>query len=473
MRTKTVVTVGPAIWGESVLEELVTLGVRIFRLNFSHGDAASFENIVRTLRRLERENNIPLTILQDLSGPKNRIGELGDKTLEIGKGDPFHLGVKGEEGGLVPHIPFEGRTILRDLQPGNLVVLSDGTIQFTVDEVLREDLVQMTALNSGLLTSRKGIAFPGKRYPHPALTDKDRTDIREGARLGVDCVAMSFVQDPEDIRELKEELARVGSAVPVLPKLEQPSAVEQLDAILECSDGLLLARGDLGIECPLESLPELQKRIIQACNAAGKPVIVATQMLLSMVDSPIPTRAETTDVANAVLDGADCLMLSEETAVGKYPLETVGYMQRIARNAESYAFERFGGPKRPPEEDNNPPWFLAYSACIVAEKSAAGALVGHTNSGATGLLLSACRPRQRLFALTPGRDIARFLNLAWGLEPRLVTEDIPDHLTRAEHFVQSSKEFETVDKVVITAGHASDRDGRTPTNLVKLFTRDV
>jgi pyruvate kinase len=471
MRTKMIVTLGPATMGPDMLEQLVAEGVRIFRLNFSHGSARSFVPVVREIRRIEAEQEIPLTVIQDLAGPKYRIGELVDRTMELAKGDELVLGPLERVSGLPGAIPFEETALIRSLDQGDMVALGDGSVQLEVIE--RHDvLVRLRTRNSGMITSRKGIAFPGKRTAQSALTEKDRKDLAEAAEQGldVDGVALSFVQDPEDVDTLREELDRLRLPVPILSKLERQSALEQLDRIIERSDVILLARGDLGIECPLEMLPELQKRIIRACNRMAKPVIVATQMLLSMVRSPMPTRAETTDVANAVLDGADCLMLSEETAIGSFPIESVRYMRRIAQNAEDLFFEQGVSPL-PPADSDDPIRFLAYGACLVAEKSGARGLVAHTVSGATAMLLAGCRPRQPLHAISPVQGVVRSLNLAWGVTPHGVDEEVDDHLFRAERFVETSPLFAAGDRAVITAGHTRPGQGRTPTNLIKLYNR--
>ncbi|MFW6323482.1 MAG: pyruvate kinase [Desulfovibrionales bacterium] len=470
MRTKIMVTVGPASREEQMLRHLVHEGVRLFRLNFSHGNAASFLPVVEHLRALEGEIQTPVCIIQDLSGPKYRIGELSVQRMEITKGGEYRLGYprgNDEQDGM---IPFLEPDILSDLSPGDRVVVSDGSIEFLIEAKETDHAIRIRAENSGFLLSKKGIAFPGKKLSRSMLTDKDCRDIQEGAALGVDAVALSYVSDASDLDLLRRLLQDAKSTAPIVAKLERGSAVQNLDAILDSSDAVMVARGDLGVECPLYKLPELQKRIIRACNAKGKPVIVATQMLLSMVDNARPTRAETTDVANAVLDGADCVMLSEETAVGKYPLETVRFMHRITRNAEEFLFEQTQAPS-PPGDQNDPIRFLAYGACLIAEKSASSGLVAHTKTGQTALLLSSCRPRQTIFALSPSKEVAAFLNVSRGVLPFLVGASIPDHLERAERFVEDSPFFPSGHTVVITAGHTSAGQQHAPTNMIKIYQK--
>jgi pyruvate kinase len=286
---------------------------------------------------------------------------------------------------------------------------------------------------------------------------------------GVDAVALSYVQTPEDILEARKVIDSSGRNIPICAKLERQNAVDRLDDILEVADILMVARGDLGIECPLPALPAMQKRIIAACNAADKPVIVATQMLLSMVNNPAPTRAETTDVANAVLDGADCVMLSEETAMGNFPVETVTFMGRIAEEAEAFLAERkrSGGL---PLMDSTPD-FLSYSACLMAERVDAEAIVAHSITGRAGRRLSSHRPRQPIFVLTPDPTVLRHLNFSWGVTPCQADEAIPGHLQRAESYIESSPRFLAGTSMIITAGQPKEGVPSHGTNLVKIYRK--
>lgn len=471
MRTKIIATVGPASCSREVLLRLADAGVSIFRLNFSHGDVEFFRQLVADIRSVEAELARPLTIMQDLSGPKIRIGMFPDnKTLNVLKGDKLVLGPQAAPGDTFPLLPFDNKPLMDGITSGDKLVLADGGLQFRVQEMLADGRALIEALGSGIVTSRKGLALPGKSIPLPALTDKDRKDLVVGLELGVDAVAMSFVQSAEDIRQLKSLLKSHGSHLPVVAKLERQNAVENLDAILAETDMVMVARGDLGVECPLPELPSIQKRIIRACNQASKPVIVATQMLLSMVNSPAPTRAETTDVANAVLDGADCVMLSEETAMGNYPVETVAYMREITGQAERYLLETRRIVQ--PAASSGPPEFLAYAACLLAEKTGATALAAHSMSGAAARLLAACRPSQPIHALTPDNGAVHALNFSWGVHPHLVDED-PDvsHLRRVQRFVATSPDFAMGEDVVITAGEPSPGQPRRGTNLVKIYRK--
>lgn len=468
MKTKIIATLGPACSTPEKLSQLIDAGARIFRLNFSHSDASGFVEIINTIRQLELKHGIPVTILQDLSGPKIRIGTIEEGSLNFAVGDTAFLGPKRPASLDVHFIPFDKQEILEGLEEGDRLVLADGTLQFTVQAKAPGGFI-IEACNNGIVTSRKGLALPGKSVRLPALTEKDKKDLLDGLRLGVDAVALSYVQTPEDILEAKAIIKSQGRNVPVCAKLERQNAVDRLDDILAVTDIVMVARGDLGIECPLPQLPTMQKRIIAACNRANKPVIVATQMLLSMVNNPVPTRAETTDVANAVLDGADCVMLSEETAMGNYPVETVVFMHRITAEAEALLLEC--SPLYRQDQPQTASDFLSYSACLLAEQAKAEAIVAHSVSGGSGRSLSAQRPSQPIFVLTPDHSVLRHLNFSWGVNPCLAEEHMPGHLERAEFFIESNPRFHVGDKIVITAGQ--QRYGEPPkgTNLVKIYTK--
>ena len=438
MKTKIVATIGPASNSSEKLLALAEAGVSVFRLNFSHGGAADFVAIIDRIRAVERTLARPITIMQDLSGPKIRLGLLPEKTISVSKGMRLLLGPTDKRVAETPYLPFDHDVILESLEPGDRMVLADGGLQFAVRERRADGLVELEAENAGLVTSRKGLALPGKATKVRALTEKDKKDLADGLKLGVDAVAVSYVQTADDVREAKELIAAAGKCVPVVVKLERQSAV--------------------------------QKRIISACNKASKPVIVATQMLLSMVNSPAPTRAETTDVANAVLDGADCVMLSEETAMGNFPVETVRYMRRITDEAECLLL--LNRKLEDPDADKGIPEFLAYSACLLADKAGAKALVSHSLSGSSARQVSARRPSQPIYALTPDPVTVKALNFVWGVEPVFVKnpEEEPSHLIRAENFIHNSPTFAPNDCAVITAGQVKGSSA-TPrgTNLVKIY----
>jgi len=471
MRTKTIATLGPSSSDPAIIRSMVEQGVRIFRLNFSHAEAEEFEPTVHAIRNLEGEIGLPLTIMGDLSGPKIRIGPIDGSPLEIDKGEaiylglPEHLGYDAEK----TYISLDFPEALRGLEVGMPVTLSDGTPGFKVEAVLKEhELFRLKAVSGGILSSNKGITFPGKSFNLPALTDKDRHDLHGALELGFDSFAMSFVQTEKDIADIKREITKRKKWVPVIAKLERSASLNNLEAILAVADGIMVARGDLGLECSLSALPVIQKKIIQACRREHKPAIVATQMLLSMVRNPLPTRAETTDVANAILDGADCVMLSEETAVGKYPVEAVGMIQEIATHAESYLLDRMQGPNKPSDE-KDPGKYLAYSACLIADHAESVALVCHSTTGKTAALLSSRRPAQPIFAMTPDIRVIRALNFFWGVRPRPSDDTIPNHLDRVERFVQESDLFRSGDRIVITSGQPTPGQKERHTNQIKIY----
>ncbi|MFT4302007.1 MAG: pyruvate kinase [Desulfovibrio sp.] len=470
MRTKIVATIGPASNSREKLQQLAEAGVSVFRLNFSHGSAADFVTIIKNIREVEQVIGRPITIMQDLSGPKIRLGTVPEGTIDVDKGMHLLLGASADRTDEMPYLPFDHEVILESLDPGDRMVLADGGLQFIVKERRPDGRVLLEADNAGIVTSRKGLALPGKATKVRALTDKDKKDLADGLKLGVDAVAISYVQTADDVREAKELIAAAGLKLPVVVKLERQSAVDNLAEILAETDVVMVARGDLGVECPLPLLPALQKRIISACNKASKPVIVATQMLLSMVNSPAPTRAETTDVANAVLDGADCVMLSEETAMGNFPVETVRYMRRITDEAEKLLL--LNHRLEEPDADKGIPEFLAYSACLLADKAQAKAIVSHSLSGSSARQVSARRPPQQIYALTPDPVTVKALNFVWGVKPAFVSspQDEESHLVRAEQFIHNSADFDPDDCAVITAGQVKGSSA-TPrgTNLVKIY----
>ena len=471
MQTKIVATIGPASNSKAKLKELAQAGVSVFRLNFSHGSAGDFVEIIKSIREIELELATPITIMQDLSGPKIRLGVLPETSINVTKGMRLLLGPSDQRSEEMPFLPFDHDIILESLEKGDRLVLADGGLQFVVVERRGQHLAVMEAQNNGIVTSRKGLALPGKAMRLPALTEKDRKDLRDGLALGVDAVAISFVQTAQDVLDTKSIIDEAGRHVPVVVKLERQGAVERLDEILAATDIVMVARGDLGVECPLPQLPGIQKKIIRACNKASKPVIVATQMLLSMVNSPAPTRAETTDVANAVLDGADCVMLSEETAMGNFPVETVRYMHQITTEAENILVTQRQIAE--PDNDRGIPEFLAYSACLLAEKANADAIVSHSISGASARQLSARRPRQRIYAMTPDTEALKALNFVWGVTPVqvLAPENEPSHVNRAENFIEQEPAFPVGGSFVITAGEPKKGHQPRGTNMVKIYVK--
>ena len=410
----------------------------------------------------------------DLCGPKTRVGEVAGSPLTINPGDRVCLGLPDaapQAPTEQPFIPLDFPELLQGLETGMPVFLSDGMLRLRVTRrILENRLYELEAGNSGVLTSHKGIAFPGKYHPLPAMTPKDRKDLSEGIQIGLDAVALSFVQTSADMEDIRGEIRRHGVWIPVVAKLERRNAVDNLDSILALADAVMVARGDLGLECPMPEVPVIQKRILRAARHAQKGAIVATQMLLSMVSNPAPTRAEATDVANAILDGADCVMLSEETAMGKYPVEAVRFISEVAQSAEAYYQERIDGPYAPRKE-TDPVKFLAYGAALLADTMRSRALVCHTVSGSTARLLSSRRPAQPVYALTPDERVLRALNFFWGVQPRRADATQANHLVRAETFVQGSAEFAAGENAVIISGQPTPGQPEPRTNTIKVYCK--
>jgi len=473
MHIKIIATIGPSSSSKEILKEMVLRGVRIFRLNFSHNTPKGFIPIIETIRELESELGIPITIMGDLSGPKIRIGEVKNSPLYLGKGYKAILGIESfrekYEDREVPFLGIKIKEAIQGLKIGMKVILSDGIPIFRVEEVLDPDKVYLLEVESGgSVSSNKGINFPGKHISLPALTETDKKNLHEAMEIGIDAFALSFVQNKQDIIDIKNEIQKHNKFVPVIAKLERANGVENLNEILEIADGIMVARGDLGLECPLSSLPIIQKRIINACNRQHKPAIVATQMLLSMVHNPLPTRAETTDVANAIMDGADCLMLSDETAVGNYPIEAINIIKEIAQNTEDYIFEHQKEPLKPIHEID-PGSYLAYSACLLANYANAKGIACHSTSGKTARLISSCRPKQKIYGLTPHMEVIKYLNFMKGVIPILSDANIPNHLDRVENFVQHSNIFKPGDKIIITSGQPTPGQLEKHTNQIKIY----
>jgi len=431
-RTKIVATLGPATDREEAIRPLVRAGVDVFRLNFSHGDHTSHGELIDTIRRVARDSDEPVAILQDLQGPRIRTGALkGREGVMLEEGAQVVLRC-GDFEGDARTVPVQYEHLADDVRPGDHVMLRDGTIELEVAQVCGRD-VRCRVVSGGELQEHQGINLPGVRLSLSAPTEKDIDDLHFGMERGVDYVALSFVQSGEDVQRLKaamREHAGEGAELPVIAKIEKPEAVDNLRGILLAADGVMVARGDLGIEMPAEAVPVAQKKIIRMANALGKPVITATQMLESMVDAPRPTRAEASDVANAILDGTDAVMLSGETSVGNYPVQSVRTMDRIAREIEHYLRQQ--GSQRPPEIEevhNRVEHALANAACSIAERLHAAGIVSFTITGSTARYVSQRRPSTCILALTPEETTYRRMALLWGVHPvRLSVFDTTDEM---------------------------------------------
>ncbi len=430
-RAKIAATLGPACDSAATLRAMIEAGLDVARLNFSHGEPDEHRRRVRLLRGLEREASRPIALMGDLQGPRFRVGTLPRGRVDLGEGERVVLAAGRERAG-GGRIPVSYRALARDVRRGDPILLDDGRVVLRVTGV-RADTVRCEVERGGVLSDHKGINLPGRRLSAPALTAKDRRDLALAVELGVDWLAVSFVRRPEDVELARRLLARAGSAAEVMAKIERPEAVDRLDAILAVSDGLLVARGDLGVELPPERVPVLQKRIVETAVAAGKPVVTATQMLDSMRRAARPTRAEASDVANAVLDGSACLLLTAETAAGEHPVEAVAMMARIIDEAE-----RSGRARRPeaPSGGLGIPEATCLAGCRAAHDVGARRLVVFTVSGGTARHAASFRPRTPIVAFTPDDAVRRRLALYWGIEPRRMprldsTRKLMRHLDRA------------------------------------------
>ena len=420
LKTKIICTIGPASESPSILGKLIDSGMNVARLNFSHGSHAEHLEKIRAIRALSDESGQPVAILQDLCGPKIRVGTVKAPGLRLEPGSDFILTSQPVEGE-GNRVCVSYKSLPQEVKEGDRILLADGMMELVVKGVRQSD-IHCRVVTGGILTSHKGINLPSGTIKTAALTEKDKTDLLFGLENGVDYVALSFVRDEEDILRVKEIIRQAGQATPVIAKIEKHEAIENIAAIMDACDGIMVARGDLGVEIALERVPGIQKMLVQKANQMGKPVIIATQMLRSMVDAPRPTRAEATDVANAVLDGADAVMLSEETASGYYPVESVRFMSRIiAASLKDFPHQQYLLMKPKQEIAAS----VAHAACILAQHLGAKAVVTTTHSGFTAKQVSRFKPRTQLLALSPDRATVLRLALYWGCIPILV-EDTHD-----------------------------------------------
>ncbi|MFW6162140.1 MAG: pyruvate kinase [Planctomycetota bacterium] len=452
MRTKIVATVGPASGSEAQLTALLKAGVDVFRLNFSHGTHDQHREWYGRIRRLAEELDLNVCILQDLQGPKIRTGEMKDgQPVSLRKGERTVITTRKVQG-TAERFSCTYRGLARDVQRGDRVLLDDGNIELRVTSTT-EDSVRCKVVIGGELGEHKGINLPGVNVTAPALTRKDRRDLAFGLDLGVDAVALSFARRAADIEAAQRLIARHDSDAPVIAKIEKPEAIDELDAILDCADGVMVARGDLGVEMRPEAVPVLQKQIIRQANRRGKPVIVATQMLESMIDSPRPTRAEASDVANAIFDRTDAVMLSGETAIGRYPTRAVQMMTRIAEAAEQVVPHGHdeGTEGKPPLSI---PAAIADAGVHAADDIQAAALFVFTMSGATARLLAERRPACAIHAFSPVAATRHRLAMVWGVEAHPVrrAEDVAELLEEAVERLKKAKVVHRGDALVLVAG---------------------
>lgn len=413
-KTKIICTMGPATEREGVLDALIANGMNCARFNFSHGTHPEHQARIAAVREAAKKAGRVISLILDTKGPEMRLGEFKDGKVELTKGETFTL-TYADMPGDATHVAVNHKNLWQEVQPGDTLLLSDGLVALRVERIDGKDIVT-TILNSGPMSTKKRVAAPGVALGLPPISAQDEKDIIFGIENDMDFVAASFIQRPEDVTALRDLIKAHGGHMEILPKIENLEGVKNFDAILEAADGIMVARGDLGVEIPAEEVPLVQKEIIDKCNAAGKPVIVATQMLESMTSNPRPTRAEASDVANAIFDGTDAIMLSGETASGDYPVEAVQTMDRIARRIESSLHYKklFVGKGL---EHHTTTEAIAHATVQLAYELDAAAIITPTESGYTTQMVSKYRPKAAIFAFTPHEQVARHLNLRWGVLP--------------------------------------------------------
>jgi pyruvate kinase len=465
-KTKILATIGPASNNYETIKSLAAAGANVFRLNFSHGTHDIHEEVIQIIRRVNEEQNLNLGILQDLQGPKIRVGEVENNGVEIKPGEPITI-TNDPVVGTSRLVSTVYQNLPNDVVAGDRILIDDGNLEVVVNDTDGKN-VNCTVIHGGILESRKGINLPNTKVSAPSLTEKDIEDLEFGLSQDVDWIALSFVRSPEDIYDLRERIQKAGKVCKIVAKIEKPEALENIDAIIDATDAIMVARGDLGVEVPMEIVPLWQKRMVEKCKLACKPVIIATQMMESMIQNPRPTRAETNDVANAVLDGADAVMLSAETASGKYPVNAVKAMSSIISYLEQNA-EIYHNLYKIPEDDTT---FLSNNLLLMAARLSrnvkAKAIVGITSSGFTGFRIASHRPLANIFIFTRNKQLITQMSLVWGVRAYLYQnqvstdatfEDIEKTLKRDDHVSAG-------DIIINTASMPLKAKGRT--NMLKI-----
>ncbi|MBU4320668.1 MAG: pyruvate kinase [Nitrospinae bacterium] len=464
-KTKIVCTIGPASSSRKTIRSLIRNGMDVARLNFSHGDHVTYKKITGLIRAESGNLKKTVAILQDLQGIKIRVGLVSNGSVEIKKGTEIFLH-SGKDVSNDKHIFISYPALRKDVKIGDRILFDDGLIQANVTGKTRDGL-RVKIVEGGVLKNKKGVNLPHVKTTLPSFTDKDKNDLSFGLTIGVDYAALSFVRSASDVRVVKEWLKKRHASLPLIAKIEKPEAIDDIDSILDEADGIMIARGDLGVEIATEEVPIIQKMLISKANEKGKLVITATQMLESMTEHSRPTRAEATDVANAVIDGSDALMLSAETATGKYPVNVVKMMDRIIRYTESQSLSRrdYSGFAMLFSDFSGA---VAEAACTAAGDIHAKAIVAFTQSGFTARLVSKFRPEVPIIGVTPHADVKRIMSLYWGVTPMIISHvsNTDDMIQKVEKLLIGSNIARKGDNIVITAGSPLMKRGTT--NLIKL-----
>jgi pyruvate kinase len=470
-KTKIVCTIGPASESEEVLKQLMLNGLNVARLNFSHGTHEEHKKRIDIIKKLREELDLPIAIMLDTKGPEIRIKTFKNGEVTLQTGDIFTLTTREVEGDeTIVSVSYEG--LPKDVSKGTRILIDDGLVELEVIEIVNGTDIRCTVLNGGTIKDRKGVNVPNVPINLPAVTEKDIEDIKFGIENDVDFIAASFIRKAEDVLQIRKILEENGGEdIEIISKIENQQGVDNIDEIIEASDGIMVARGDLGVEIEAEKIPILQKQIIKKCNLAGKPVITATQMLDSMMRNPRPTRAEVTDVANAILDGTDAVMLSGETASGKYPIESVKTMYNIALNTESSSqYLETLQSKRTLDNHISTTNAISRATCTTAEDLKASAIITATSSGYTSKAVSKFRPQSPIIAATTSEKVMRKLALVWGVYPVLSkkSENTDEVIDMSIHSAMMKGYVKEGDLIVITAGIPVGVSGTT--NLIKVHT---
>lgn len=468
-KTKIVCTIGPATDGIDNLLKLINSGMDAARLNFSHGTHDYHYKNIDDIRKASEITGKPIAILLDLQGPKIRIGKFENGFVKLDNGQEFTISTDESFLGNKEKVSTSYSKLSQELSPGNTLLLDDGYITLEVSKII-DNQILTKVIKGGILKDNKGIVAPGVPFSAPSMSKKDLEDLKFGLKSGLDAVALSFVRSERDILELKTAMKIFGSIVPIISKIERPEAITNIDSIIQESDAIMVARGDLGLEIPAEQVPLIQKEIIKKCNYQGKPVIIATQMLESMINNPRPTRAEASDVANAVLDGCDCLMLSAETSVGQFPYDAVQYMTKIISVVEQKFNPHKEALEIPSDIKQNISDAMAKASVVIAEQINASAIVAFTSSGFTAKNIAKYRPTTPIVVLTDNPNIQRRMqSFVWGvkalcIKPEFNQEDIFQNISE---IIKNDKSIKSGDYIVFVAGLTAKKIMQD--NLIKVF----
>ena len=466
-KTKIICTLGPVSEKPEILKELIKNGANVIRLNFSHGDYDEHKRRIELIKEFRKELSVPIAILLDTKGPEIRLGKFKTGQVFLKEGQHFTLTVDDEPGDQ-SKVSISYKGIVNDVCKGSIILIDDGLIALNVEKVSQNG-VKCTVINGGVVSDRKGVNIPGIPINLPPITDRDIADIKFGIENGIDYIAASFVQRQSDIMEIRKILKENnGGDIGIIAKIENQHGLDNIDEIIEASDGVMIARGDLGVEIPTEEVPVVQKDIIKKCRAACKPVITATQMLDSMIRNPRPTRAEASDVANAIYDGTDAIMLSGETAAGKYPIEALCTMVRIVERVESSTNYVNNLRKCPTDAISTTTHAISHASCAIADDLDAAAIITPTKSGYTARMVSKYRPQHPIIATTTSESVYRKLALIWGVIPYMspIMNSTDEMIEKSVQIASETGFIKKDDLVVITAGIPVGVSGNT--NLIKV-----